>query len=621
MIEYVRLAFGTLVVLLPGRLVARALGQRLLSATLGWSLAAVFVAWAAVFTFHRSIHLAVVVLGVIAAAALGARWKRNVFRSRRDPRTRGGPSVWLGGVVLGLLLWHVEGAVTGDGLFHEARVRKLVDLASLHLRSVDEFKDGGLHPGYAFPLWHGFLALVSWFSGLDPGTVVRHEPSLLVPVACVVAWEAGSAVFGSGAAGISVLAAQLALFCFAPGHGGSYATLALPGTTARQLLAPAAVAMFFVFVERRGRADAAAVAVLFGALTLTHPTYSLFLLIPLVAFAVLRAREWGRTVPALGAALVPTGLALLWLKPIADETLSRNPHGTALVNALQQYRSELVVQNEHHYRLAAEVVGRSGAVAVAALALLPVTALGLRRRWAAFALGGSLLVLALMEVPWLFVHFSNAVSLSQSRRAAGFAPLPFALAGAAALLARRFLVLPAALVAGIVLQRLWPGDFAYGLRHGGPAVVTWIALIGGAAASAVVAIVRPREVRERHVLAATAVCLFTVPVVIHGFWHWSPRTPRDPGALSPRLVHNLRTTVPKGAIVLAPAQVSYRVVADAPLYVVALPISHVANTKANMPYVRAKAVRHWVLTNDPAVARRYGATWAIRAGRLYRLPR
>ncbi len=33
-----------------------------------------------------------------------------------------------------------------------------------------------------------------------------------------------------------------------------------------------------------------------------------------------------------------------------------------------------------------------------------------------------------MEVPWLFVHFSDAVSLSQSRRAAGFAPLPFALA-------------------------------------------------------------------------------------------------------------------------------------------------------------------------------------------------
>ena len=621
MIEYLRLAFGTLVVLLPGRLIARALGQRLLSASLGWSLAVVFVAWAAVFVFHRSIHLAVVVLAVVAVAALLARWKLHVLRTCSDLRTRVRPLVWLGGVVLGLLLWHVEGAVTGDGLFHEARVRKLVDLTSLHLRTVDEFKDGGLHPGYAFPLWHGFLALVTWFSGLDPGTVVRHEPSLLVPIACVVAWEAGTAVFGSGAAGISVLAAQLALFCFGPGHGGSYATLALPGTTARQLLAPAAAAIFFTFVERQRRVDAAVVAALFGALTLTHPTYAIFLLIPLVAFAVLRAHEWRQTAPIMAAALVPTGLALLWLRPIADETLSRNPHGTALANGLRQYRSELVVENDHHYRLAAEVFGRSGVVAVAALTLLPVTALAYRRRWAAFVLGGSLLVLALMEVPWLFVHFSDVVSLSQSRRAAGFAPLPFALAGAAALVARRLLVLPAALAAGIVLQQLWPGDFSYGLRHGGPAAVTWIALIGGAAALLAFAILRPREPRERHGLAATAVCLLTLPVVIHGFLHWSARTPRDPGALSARLVHNLRMKVPKGSIVLAPIQVSYRVVADAPLYVVALPVSHVANTRANMPYVRAKAVRHWVLTNDPAVGRRYGATWAIRRGRLYRLPR
>ena len=122
----------------------------------------------------------------------------NLARARREPRCE----VWLWlGVVLGWLLWHVEGAVTGDGLFHEARVRKLVDLTILHLRSVDEFKDGGLHPGYAFPLWHELLALVSWFSGVDPGVVVRHEPSLLVPLACAVTYEAGVAVFGSRGGG------------------------------------------------------------------------------------------------------------------------------------------------------------------------------------------------------------------------------------------------------------------------------------------------------------------------------------------------------------------------------------------------------------------------------------
>jgi len=598
-LEYIRLAFATFLVLLPGKLVARALGRRSMSATLAWSLACVFVAWSAVFVLHRSIHLALVVLAVIAVGA--------AFKRCQAPSVPGTSGVFAGGVILGLLLWHVEGAVTGDGLFHEARVRKLVDLTSLHLRTVDEFKDGGLHPGYAFPLWHGFLALVSWLSGLDPGTVVRHEPSLLVPIACVVAWEAGTAVFGSRWAGLSVLGAQLALFCFAPGHGGSYATLALPGTTARQLLAPAAIALFFV-------GDWLGVAAVFGALTLTHPTYALFLLIPLLVYAV-----WHRAIKPYAAAAVPTALALLWLKPIADETLSRNPSGTALANSLVQYKSELVIANDHHYRLAASVLGRSGAVAVAALLLLPVTALAIRRRWAAFALGGALLVLALMEVPWLFVHFSNAVSLSQSRRAAGFAPLPFALAGAAALVVRRWAFLPLSLAAGIVLQVLWPGDFAYGLRHGGPAAATWIALLGGAAALAAALILRPRAPREHHALAAAAIALFALPVVVHGFAHWSPRTPTDPQALSPRLVHNLRTKVPEGSIVLAPLETSYEVVADAPLYVVGLPVSHVANTKANDPYTRRNAIKSWVATNN--VPKQYGATWAIRKGRLYRLPR
>ena len=216
--DYLRLLLATFVVLLPGALIARALGQRLVSAAFAWGLAAIFVAWAAVFLFHRSIHLALVVLLLIGIGALVAGRKRC-----RAPRVPGTAWVLLGGFVLGLLLWPVEGIVSGDGLFHEARVRKLIDLTSLHLRSVDEFKDGGLHPGYAFPLWHGFLALVSWISGLDPQTVLRHEPSVLAPIACVVAWEAGVAVFGSRMAGVSVLAAQLALFAFAPGHGGSYA--------------------------------------------------------------------------------------------------------------------------------------------------------------------------------------------------------------------------------------------------------------------------------------------------------------------------------------------------------------------------------------------------------------
>ena len=618
MIVYLRLAVGTAIVLAPGAAVARALGQRTRAATLAWALAAL-IAWA--FSEPTVRHrLAALVLTAIWVLAWGGLWARRSGRDRGSLRKQGfGPArgaVWLGGVVLGWLLWHVEGPVTGDGPFHEARVRKLVALGNLHLRTVDEFKDGGLHPGYAFPLWHGFLALVAWVSQLDPGTVVRHEPSLLAPLACVLIWESGVAVFGSPLAGLSVLVASLAMFCFGPGHGW----LVFDARPARYrlpaLLVPAALVLFFGWIEHRSRAALASLAVAFGALALAHPTYAVFLLLPLGGYTLLRLGEWRLSLPALLAALVPTGLVALWLKPIADETLSRMTG----VAELAQFRSQLVIGGLHHFRLAPEVPGRSGAIAVAALFLVPVTALARRQRWGAFALGGTLLVLVVMEVPWLFVHFSDPVSLSQSRRAAGFAPLPFVFAGALALLARTWLVLPAALVAGIVTERLWPGDFGYVLKHGGPPAATWVALIGGGAALLGSALLlRGPEPRERHSVGLAAAVLFALPVLVHGLAHWSPPIPTDPLALSPRLVHNLRTKVPKGAIVIAPVGTSYRVVAAAPVYVVAVPPPHAANTRANDPYGRARAVRRWVRTNDPSIPRRYGATWAIRAGRLYRL--
>src|SRR4029079_545653 len=128
--------------------------------------------------------------------------------------------------------------------------------------------------------------------------------------------------------------------------------------------------------------------------------------------------------------------------------------------------------------------GRTGAVAVAALLAVPLAGLATRRRWAAFVVGGSLAVFAVCLVPWIFTPCSDAVSLSQSRRLAGFVPLAFALAGGMGVLARLLgaLVVPVALVAGIALQLLYPGDFGYTLESGGPALATWFAVIGAGAA-------------------------------------------------------------------------------------------------------------------------------------------
>src|SRR5262249_4364027 len=129
-----------------------------------------------------------------------------------------------------------------------------------------------------------------------------------------------------------------------------------------------------------------------------------------------------------------------------------------------------------------------------------------------------------------------------------------------------------------------------------------------------------RPLEPRFGLGAVAALAFTLPVAVHGLRHWTPAQPTDPTALSPQIVHALRTRVPAGSTVIAPVQTSYEVAAAAPVYIVAAPITHVADTKANDPFTRYHAVQHWVRTGDPRVPRRYGATWAIRGGRLYRLP-
>jgi hypothetical protein len=74
--------------------------------------------------------------------------------------------------------------------------------------------------------------------------------------------------------------------------------------------------------------------------------------------------------------------------------------------------------------------------------------------------------------------------------------------------------------------------------------------------------------------------------------------------------------VPPGAVVIGDPGRLYRVVADAPVYVVALPPAHVANTKANDPYRRQADVRRWLRTHDPAIAQRYGATWQLVGDQL-----
>jgi hypothetical protein len=569
-----RLAVATAIVLAPGWALARALGVRTVSATLAWSLAALFGALALTFLVGGSLTLTLLLLAAIGVAASVA--------GRRAPRGERVPGRWwifAAGAALGVLLWHVAGEIGGDGLFHLARVRKLDAFGSLSLDSVNEFADGGLHPGYAFPLWHGFLALVARVAFLDPADVVLHEASVLAPVALLVTYEAGWALFRRVGPAVAAVCAQVALTALAPNGGGAYTALGLPATASRQLLVPAALALAFAAVETRSRALLASTGAAALALAVVHPTYAIFLWLPFAGFLLVRTlvdrREARPIAAALAALVVPAGLFLAWLLPVVRDTRSVSPGADEVERALEQYRGQLDVYSESSYRLAPEVFGRSGAVAVAALLVLPLAGLALRRRWAAYALGGSLAVLAVMLTAALFVPFSDAVSLSQSRRAAGFLPFALVFAGGLAVLARRlrFGLPPLALAAGIALQLAYPGDFGYQLDEGGPALATWIAVAGGALALAggLVFLKHKRlsgrshplehegerhrrgasvsETQGRSSVVSVAAALFVLPVAVHAAANWSPSEERTASPLTPGLVAALRETVPEGDVV------------------------------------------------------------------------
>jgi hypothetical protein len=620
---YLRLAGATAVVLLPGLLLANGLGLGGLAPGLVLALAGLAVSLAVTFAVHGSLWLA---LGLYGAFGLGAL-ALAIGRRARPRVGRVELLVVLAGVAFGIALWHVAGAIEGDGLFHLARVRKLEAFGSLKLRTVDEFRDGGLHPGYAFPLWHGFLAAVARIGGVDPADVLRHEPSLLAPLAFAVAYEAGYALFRSAPAAVAVVLGSVVPIALAAGGGGSYRVLALPATSARQLLVPAALALVFAFVETPRPALAGAIACAGLVLAFVHVTYAVFLILPLAGFLLARVFLERRDLRWIGAALValavPTGAVLLWLLPLAQETASHEPTREVRcgsTHGIKRYPGQFDVWSCDRFRLAPEVVGRTGSVAVAALALVPLAALAWRRRFAAFVLGGTVVVLGLLLVPSLFVRFADAVSVSQARRAAGFVPLPFAFAAGAAVLVglAGWLVLPLALGAGIALQLAWPGDFGYRFGGGGPALVTWIAVVGGAAAVLVAAVVRRPRVEESHgPLVAAAAALFVVPVVWHGFARFDP--PRQGAHLPAGLVRVLRHDVPAGDIVFGDLETSYLVAAAAPVYVAAAPRAHVADTESNDPRERARDVYRFLRHGELAIPRRYGARWIVLDRRRARL--
>ncbi|HET8653215.1 MAG TPA: hypothetical protein VFM13_11665 [Gaiellaceae bacterium] len=607
-----RLAAASACLLIPGALIARALRLPAVAEAAALSLGVLFLGLIVTFAVGASILLTLIVLGAAASVALPFAMRETPIRQHWATWAVAGA-----GAVFAVLIWRFGPALGGDALFHLARVRKLETFGDLSIDRVGEFADGGPHPGYAFPLWHAFLALVSKLAGVDPTDVVLNEAAILVPLAFVLSYEAGRALFNSIWGGVAVVAAQVALTGFAPGDGGGYNALALPASAARQLLVPMVLASLFLLIRERRPLFAVPVAAASLAIALTHPTYALFLLVPLAGFGIVRA-IWARrdllTVAAgLAAVGLPSAAVFLWLTPIVEDTAGHTPAREEVQRGLERYSRELDVDSLQRYALAPEVFGRRGAVAVAALVAIPLAAFAARSRWAAFVVGGSLPILLLTLASFIFPSFADLVSISQARRIAGFMPYSFALAGGCAVLAGflRGAALPAGLAAGLWLQLTWPGDFGPRLDHGGPALAAWLSLAGAVLAVPAGVLIQRRwgSIERRGLYAGLTALLFVLPIAVQGMRDWreapGPKVPLTPG-----LVRELRE-LPEGTIVFADLETSYRIAALAPVYVAAGPPAHVADTEDNRPYVRRSDVVQFLRTGDLGIPRRYGADWLV----------
>ncbi len=611
---YLKLAFATGVVLAPGWIVARALGVRRLAATLAWSLVTVFLALLVVFALGSTLTAALLILLLVALVGLTLGLVRDWPDAPSVPR-RGWVVFW--GAIVGVLLWVVAPSPEGDGLFHLARVRKLMELDALSLERVSEFADGSLHPGYAVPLWHGFVGLIAKIAGEDPERVVTHLPSILAPIAVLIAFEMGWALFRRGWAAGATAGAQVAMICFAPGMGGSYVFLSLPATSSRQLIVPAALALAFETIRAPSFGLVASTGAAALVLAVVHPTYAIFLWIPFAGFLAVRALWERKDVRsgslALGALVVPAALFMLWLRPIVQDTRSVSPDADELQRAFDQYGSQLVIHSDTSYNLAPEVFTRAGAVAIAALLLIPLAGFAARRRWAAYVVGGSIAVFAVMLLPFLFTALSDLVSISQARRAAGFLPFAFAFAGGMGVLARLIgpLLIPIALGAGMFLQIVYPGDFDYVLKNPAPAWIAWFAALG-AVAALVVGFVRRRPALETG--AAIAAAAFLTPVIGGGLLEWNRPDPPELATLTPGLVQALRDDVEAGVVVFSDVETSFRLAAYAPVYIASAPPGHVADTAENRPYERAADARRFLRTGDLSIPRSYGAELVVLDG-------
>ena len=624
--EPVRLAGAAAIVLLvPGALLQRVLGWPLeigvaLAGSLVWSLVLLFAAMAVTFAVGASFTLALVLLTGAALGAAFLGWRRaGPGVERKDAYA----ALAAAAATLPFLplIWLVNRTAIRDSLFHIAYARKLDELPRLDsLDVVGHFSDGGLHPGYAFPLWHGVLAAVARLSGVDVENVVLHLGPVLTPLALVIGYGMGMALFRSLWGGLATAVLFGGISAFEDAYFGLFASLSDPASAARGLLVPALLALTFVYVrgERRGLLSVVAAGFV---LAVVHPNYAPYVAVVLAGCVAARflvmhreSRDWLRIAAAVGAILVPSLLFIAWLWPVLSDTTPFTPDADTVRRDWASYEG-FFVGSQDSFRLSTEVLTRHGGITIAGFLAIPLAALAARRIWSAFVLGTAIVVLAVVLTPPLFTLLSDLASISQARRLPIFLPLAVALAGAAVLAGRfRWLAVGGALGAGILLSVVYTGETTQALGEGGPAWPVWVAVVGAVAGLAYAVWRRPLG-PEPGPWAVAAAVAFLLPFAVSTVAGLE-REPTDSFRLSDGLVEALRSEASTGDVVMAKPETQYRVVASAPVYVVAVPKMHTIDTATARPFERLRDTARFF---DPGVTpaerngilERYGASWLV----------
>jgi hypothetical protein len=615
--------------LVPGALVLRALGWSATPAvavagTVSVSLVIAALGLTVVFVAGTSILLAAVVIAVLSACALP-------FALRKDrPLASLGPERWPLAGVLALsvvyagVLWWAAGPLKSDGFFHAARETKLAEFGSLSsLSTVDEFKDGGVHPGYIFPLWHAVVALISRASGVDVITTSLYLPAVLVPLAFVVVYALGTVVFRSplgGAALVVVQLAQLGLVAAEtnPAGTGYYENLSWPRGIAFLFLAPAVLALAFSFiVEGDWRYLVPLVCASF-ALTAIHLTYTPFVLLVIGAFMLARilvVRGWEqldtRAAVTLASALAPFILFLPLVIPVARGSSDVSPSATKRQTELEHFHGIFTTAGRW-VAMSLDAIAHGGPIVAAGFLAIPFAAFAARRLWSSLVLGASVGILAIVLTPPLFTALSDFLSVSQTRRLPLFLPLAVAIVGMASVLSRfRVGGVVAAGAAGTVLTILFDVDEP---RYAGPGWVVVVGLAGGVLALvfAVVFASRGPEIGVWALASTTALVIPVALAVLPGLAAGSTASQLTPGVIAA-----VREDVPLGAVVFSDPKTNFELAAYAPVYITSSPAGYVAPTRKNHVQARVKDAKAFLEEGSlsdaerTAILRRWGAGWVL----------